>query len=118
VSDAIRSADLLVKTALSSPQTLEDLKEHPEQTLTALGAQVIRQLPLPTPPTTDSIWKVIVYSLAFVLILSSIVLGIGTFVLKPTTPAVNGDTILTLFTTVVGYLAGLLSPSPIGKSAS
>jgi hypothetical protein len=29
--------------------------------------------------------------------------------------ATRGDTILTVFTTVVGFLAGLLSPSPVTK---
>ena len=120
MNDQIRSADLLVKTALSSPQTIQELKTNTEDTLKKLGVQAVDQLPrleLPTPPANDRIWLLIVGAFALVMVGSAAVLGIGVFGEVPdaTKQITKSDTILTVFTTVVGFLAGLLAPSPVGK---
>ena len=120
MNDQIRSADLLVKTALSSPQTIQELKTNTEDTLKKLGIQAVDQLPrleLPTPPANDRIWLLIVGAFALVMVGSAAVLGIGVFsqVLDATKQITKSDTMLTVFTTVVGFLAGLLAPSPVGK---
>ena len=78
----IRSADLLVKSALASPQTMQDLKTQPEETLKRLGAQAVSDLPrvgAPTPKATDKIWLLIVGSFAVVMLGAAAVLGIGVF---------------------------------------
>ena len=116
----IRSADLLVKSALASPQTMADLKAQPEETLKRLGAQAVSDLPrvgTPTPKATDKIWLLIVGSFAVVMIGAAAVLGIGVFsqVIDSSKQITKSDTILTVFTTVVGFLAGLLAPSPMGS---
>ncbi len=116
----IRSADLLVKSALASPQTMADLKAQPEETLKRLGAQAVSDLPrvgAPTPKATDKIWLLIVGSFAVVMIGAAAVLGIGVFsqVIDSSKQITKSDTILTVFTTVVGFLAGLLAPSPMGS---
>jgi hypothetical protein len=65
----------------------------------------------------DRIWLIIVSAFAFVMIGSAMVLGIGVFigVSDAAKQLTKADTILTVFTTVVGFLAGLLSPSPLGN---
>ena len=116
MSDPIRSAELLVKNALSDPKTIQDLKDRTEETLKSLGEQAVAQLPKLAPPsaaTNDRLWMVIVSSLAGVLVVSCVVLGVGLF-----ENIVKAETILALFTTVVGYLAGLLSPSPLNSGKS
>jgi hypothetical protein len=123
MNEQIRSADLLVKNALSSPEILEALKTKPEETLKKLGAQTVQQLPYVLPPpnesTRNTIWLIVVGSFAFVMIGAAIVLGLGVFsdVKAGATQLTKTDTILTVFMTVVGFLAGLLSPSPIGKTS-
>lgn len=118
----IRSADLLVKTALASPETLDALKTNPEETLKKLGTETVQQLPrLLDPPnetTKNAIWLIVVISFAVVLVGAAVVLGIGVFSNAATGTAqlTKTDTILTVFMTVVGFLAGLLSPSPLTKS--
>jgi hypothetical protein len=74
-------------------------------------------LPLPSDPMKDRIWLIIVSAFAFVMIGSATVLGIGVFigVSDAAKQLTRADTILTVFTTVVGFLAGLLSPSPLGN---
>lgn len=120
MGDQIRSADLLVKTALADPQIINDLKTNPENTLKQLGTDVVQQLPrLPSPdtPTTNWIWLIVVTAFALVMVGAALVLGLGVFeqVAKDTAQITKSDTILTVFTTVVGFLAGLLSPSPLAK---
>ena len=118
--DQIRSADLLVKTALSSPQTMEDLKTDTAGTLKMLSAEAVQQLPRlvpPTSPTNDRIWLVVVASFALVMVGAVVVLGLGVFgtTQDAAKQITKSDTMLTVFTTVVGFLAGLLAPSPVAR---
>ena len=121
MTDQIRSADLLVKNAISNPQILADLKSNPVQALEKLGKDTIQMLPRaipdPTPMTTNVIWVIIVCSFATVMLYSTFMLGSGleTPLLNDTVYVTKGETILTLFTTVVAFLAGLLAPSPMKK---
>lgn len=126
----IRSAELLVKNALANPQTLQALqalqalralRENPQQTLERLKDETVEQLPraLPAPDsrTNNAIWPIVVISFALVMVGSAFVLGSGVRLKLEanTLYATKSDTILTVFTTVVAFLAGLLSPSPVKK---
>ena len=101
--DQIRSADLLVKTALSLPQTMDELKTDPAGTLKMLSAEAIQQLPRlvpPTPPTNDRIWLVVVASFALVMVKAVVVLRLGVFgtTQDATKQITKSDTMLTVFT--------------------
>jgi mannose/fructose/N-acetylgalactosamine-specific phosphotransferase system component IID len=106
---------------LSDPQTIESLKTKPEETLNALAKKVTDQLPtvLPEPGkrANDAIWLIIVCAFALVMVWSGYVLGstVTTKLEAGTAYVTKSETILTLFTTVVGFLAGLLVPSPVKK---
>lgn len=119
MGDQIRSADLLVKTALADPQIINDLKTNPENTLKQLSGEVVQQLPrlLPDTSTTNWIWLIVVSAFALVMISAVLVLGLGVFkpAIKDADYIAKSDTILTIFTTAVAFLAGLLSPSPVKK---
>jgi hypothetical protein len=114
----IRSADLLVKTALSDPKTVEALRANPEETLKALAVSATQNLPrveLPTARANDAIWIIIICAFALVMLGSAYVLGstVTSELKTGATYVTKGETILTVFTTVVAFLAGLLSPSPL-----
>ena len=118
MNEQIRSADLLVTTALADQQILNDLKSNPEDTLKKLSADVVRKLPHlqpPDPATTNWIWIIVVIAFALVMVYSAWILGSGVSQNVANTPVTKSDTILTVFMTVVGFLAGLLSPSPLAK---
>jgi hypothetical protein len=80
-------------------------------------AQLPYTLPPPEQPILNAIWLVVVCSFALVLLYAAYKIGAGVSVKleKEALYATRGDTILTVFTTVVGFLAGLLSPSPVTK---
>jgi hypothetical protein len=113
----IRSADLLVSRALASPEIMQALKTKPEETLKNLGKEAVLLLPPPDKETNNTIWLIVVIAFALVMVGSAYVLGAGvTSKLDANAVyAAKSDTILTVFTTVVAFLAGLLSPSPIKK---
>lgn len=119
MADQIRSADLLVRTALASPETLERLKQRPEETLRALAKDATevlpRSLPNPSAGITSVIWLMIVAAFVAVMLFSAFTLGsnVATKLDPEATYVTNAETTLTLFTTVVAFLAGLLSPSPV-----
>ena len=121
MSDQIRSADLLVKTALSDQKTMDALREHPEETLKELAREATGGLPRvllePDKPTNNLLWLLIVGAFALVMLWSAYILGSSVTIKLEAgaTYVTKGETILTLFTTVVAFLAGLLSPSPIKK---
>jgi hypothetical protein len=120
MTDQIRSADLLVTKALADPETMEELKTKPKETLLKLSNEVVHQLPArpldpPDAQTNREIWRVIVWAFAIVLVGAAAVLGVGVFVPKGDKVTTDSGTMLTVFTTVVGFLAGLLSPSPLAS---
>jgi hypothetical protein len=88
------------------------------------GAQqdVMQQarVPMPGQQTADRIWSIIVTGFIVVLIgafLSLALVHTGTmnFLYNAT---ISGDVLLTVFTTAAGFLAGLLSPSPLRGGSS
>lgn len=124
MADQIRSADLVLKNALASPQIMSDLKTNTEQTLKTLVKDTVEMLPRamgdPNPLTTNAIWIIVVCSFSVVMLYSAYVLGSGvaTALVKEGIYVTRGETVLTLFTTVVAFLAGLLAPSPLKKQQS
>ena len=121
MTEQIRSADLLVKTALASPEIIDALKNNPEETLKNLGKEATQSLPRvlpdPDPTTNNAIWLIVVISFALVMLWAAYILGsgVGTKLELNATYVTKGETMLTVFTTVVAFLAGLLSPSPVKK---
>jgi hypothetical protein len=120
MNEQIRSADLLVTTALSRPEAIQGLQTNTEKTLKELSSEVVNQLPRIQPPdtkTSNAIWLIIVISFVLVMVGAVYVLGAGvTSKLEANVSYVTkSDTILTVFTTSVAFLAGLLSPSPVKK---
>ena len=70
----------------------------------------------PTPRVRDKLWLIVVAGFAFVLTGSFITLAVGVFV--PAAGKVTPELVLTMFTSVVGFLAGLFVPSPINNNNS
>jgi hypothetical protein len=116
----MRSSTALVNQVLSNQDTLEKLKEDPEGTLRKVEAEVNQQLTLPDRKVTNFIWAIIVLAFSMTLVYSVWVLGNGVTaeLKKEVLYATRSDTMLTIVTTVVGFLAGLLAPSPVGKRGS
>ena len=65
----------------------------------------------PGAKTRDTLWFIVIGAFAVVVVGSFVVLAVGVF-LKPAEGGVNGELILAMFTSVVGFLAGLFTPSP------
>lgn len=69
---------------------------------------------LPDQSTSNFVWRVIVCTFALGLVVAVLVVGsIALGLFKGTTDI---QTMLTVFTTTAGFLAGLLSPSPVSPS--
>ncbi len=78
----------------------------------AAKSEVAREsgaVPPPGQRAANAIWMIIVITFALVLIGSAASLFFGVLVSSKTTEL---QILLTIFTAVVGFLAGLLSPSP------
>ncbi len=76
------------------------------------------QLPLPGLEASEKLWRTIVTSFSIVLVgafLALALIATGTVAyLYNSEP--TGDVMLTVFTTAAGFLAGLLTPSPVTTS--
>lgn len=115
----MRSATVLMQKALSEPETLKALSADPEKTLKDLERQVVASLPLPNDEVVGRLWLIIVSTFSLVLIGTTGVLGAGVFFPKGSGEfVVPGQVMLTVFSTVVGFLAGLLAPSPMGRQSA
>jgi len=76
----------------------------------ALGLRVGK----PSQRTSNAVWLIVVSSFALVMIGAASVLGTSVFS-APSTGGTKPDIILTVFTTVTAFLAGLFAPSPVAK---
>jgi len=76
-----------------------------------------RRLPEPSSKANNAIWIIITLAFAATMIYATWVLGRGVSIalVDGAEYATQSGTMLTVFTTVVGFLAGLLSPSPLSK---
>lgn len=69
----------------------------------------------PSDVVRDQLWLIVIVAFAIVLVGSFFTLAISVFV-APSAGGTSGQVILTLFTTVVGFLAGLFTPSPVSTT--
>src|SRR5688572_15000360 len=68
----------------------------------------------PGEQTRDRLWGVVVWSFSIVLVVSFLALAVAMFV-KVDEPMAKPELILSMFTSVVGFLSGLFVPSPVAK---
>ena len=67
----------------------------------------------PSDKIRDVLWIIVIAAFAVVLVGSFSTLAWGVF--HATTGSVKPELILTMFTSVIGFLAGLFTPSPVGN---
>lgn len=74
----------------------------------------ISNLSQPTQQVNDKIWLIVIISFSFVMVVAAIVLSYS--VIKNLGPNVDRGIILAIFTSMVGFLSGLFSPSPVNRN--
>jgi len=77
----------------------------------------IRGLPPPTGATRNWIWTIVVAAFALVLVGTFVTIAIAMFTMqaKDTINMAKPELVLSMFTSVVGFLAGLFVPSPVAN---
>ncbi len=90
-------------------RAIQDLPKSEQESLAAT-------MPLPGDGTRDHLWKVVVQAFAIVLVGSFFTLALGVFL--PQKGIVEPAIVLSMFTSVVGFLAGLFVPSPATRNAA
>ncbi len=112
--EQIRSAELLVREAISSPEIIAELKSDPEGALKKLEQQVVGKLPRAL-EQDKWIYRIVVGSLSLVVLV--VVIGVIFLAVKHTTGTLDIPDVLTaLGSAAIGALAGLLAPSPGGRA--
>ncbi|GMV51985.1 hypothetical protein FBQ96_00945 [Nitrospirales bacterium NOB] len=118
--DALKDALVGAASNLPEKEKKEAVKETARQLSRAqqvsIGGEIQQGgvLAGPGEKTRDSLWLVVVSAFAFVLVGSFISIATAMFVAVPQ-GAVKPELVLTMFTSVVGFLAGLFVPSPAGN---
>lgn len=90
-------------------RTTEDKKEIAENVAAAANG-----IGGPNSATRDKLWTIVISAFSIVLVGGFIALAIGVFA-PIQEKGVKPELILTTFTSVVGFLAGLFTPSPVAK---
>jgi hypothetical protein len=91
--------DLVAAAAGASDQEKQQLKQ-------ALGWNQ------PSTATRNKLWSVIVWGAVIVLVGVFLVVGVGVY---QKIESVKADWLLTMFTGILGFLTGLLVPSPVAS---
>ena len=71
----------------------------------------------PGQKASDSLWLIVVFSFAIVLVGAFLSLAIGVLVFKKSAADAELQILLTVFTSAVAFLAGLLTPGPAHSSS-
>jgi hypothetical protein len=87
-------------------------REQKEEFQRALGIQISD----PDQPTSNTVWLIIVRAFVIVMVGAVLIMAISLFV-APVSSGTKPETILTVFTTVTAFLAGLFAPSPVAQKA-
>lgn len=107
LTKSVAAADKPAVAKAAVAQLTDDQKR--ELARSVLGA--------PSPKTRDSLWLIVIWTLVVVMLLSVLVLAINVFRDKDPLhePRVSPEVMLSLFTSVFGFLVGLFVPSPGGS---
>ena len=103
---------LALPEANRTAAVVASVKNLPADQLATLQ-KALANIPDPDQPTGNVLWKIVIWAFAIVMVGTALVLGLSVFFPGP--GATKPDTILTVFTTVTAFFAGLLAPSPVGK---
>lgn len=112
--DQIRSAELLVKTALASKDILDNMKKDPEDALKKLEIQVVKELPR-VMESDKWIYRIVVASLSSVVLAT--VGGTIALTLNKIPVAEVPDLLTAIGSAAIGALAGILAPSPGSRNS-
>jgi uncharacterized membrane protein YbhN (UPF0104 family) len=109
---------------------LEAFKQLPDEEKNAVAKETVSQLPkpqqdelardirgLPAPEahTRNWLWVIVVCAFSVVLVGSAFTIALGMFIAPAETAPAKPELVLTMFTSVVGFLAGLFVPTPGGN---
>jgi hypothetical protein len=109
-----------IETTAEALQSFLENKNEEEKTKaiktinSAVEAAGVTAVGKPSMKMRDKLWLIVVIAFAIVLIGSFATLAFGVFVNAQ--GKVTPELILTMFTSVVGFLAGLFVPSPLQNS--
>jgi len=108
-----------LSSAELAPAMVEAIQGRPEAEKKAIAEQVSAAAQSvvgePSQKTRNRLWMIVVSAFAIVLVGSFVALAVGVFV-PIQEKGVKPELILTTFTSVVGFLAGLFTPSPVARS--
>jgi uncharacterized membrane protein YozB (DUF420 family) len=110
-------------------QTMNNLSPESKQAVIAASLQqmapkdkqaTIDQAGIRSPgqKASDTLWLIVVLSFAIVLVGAFLCLAIGVLVFKKSAADAELQILLTVFTSAVAFLAGLLTPGPAHSSSS
>ncbi len=91
---------------------VEGLNQLTSKDKQAVVEQASAGLRPPDGKTSDTLWLIIIFSFAFVLVGTFLSLAIGVLVLGKSAANAELQILLTMFTGVGAFLAGLLTPGP------
>ncbi len=91
---------------------VEGLNQLTSKDKQAVVEQATAGLRPPDGKTSDTLWLIIIFSFAIVLVGTFVSLAIGVLVLGKSSANADLQILLTMFTGVVAFLAGLLTPGP------
>jgi hypothetical protein len=92
---------------ISTPKTLNVNEQMPEVD----QREIAEHIPVPGQKTSDTLWLIVIITLALILLGSFLTLAVSVFVSLPTSD--GRQIIVTIFTTITSFLAGLFVTSPL-----
>jgi hypothetical protein len=114
--ELLKALSVQSATGLSDEKRIAVVKETAGQLTPTQQKQVLQGLGIIPPPSNPNLlWVIVVLAFAFVLVGSFATIALAMFKAPANGALAKPELVLTMFTSVVGFLAGLFVPSPAGK---
>lgn len=109
------SRDLATKSHAEQLSAIrESVQALPDDQKKAFADALGASIPPPDQTTSNKVWLIIIWAFVSVMVGAVVTLCVSVFI-APVKDATKPDTILTVFTTVTAFLAGLFAPSPVSS---
>lgn len=109
--------ELALKTpAERLSETRKVVESMQEDQKREFAVALAKSIPPPDQTISNTIWLIIIWAFVTVMVIAAVTLCVSVFC-APVKDATKPEIILTVFTTVTAFLAGLFAPSPVASNA-
>ncbi|MBL8868689.1 MAG: hypothetical protein JNK90_02795 [Planctomycetaceae bacterium] len=93
-------------------ELIDKFNTLPKEKQQAVARDLTGNVPPPDQKTSNNVWIIVIWAFVIIMVGAALVLCLSVF-FPPAKDGTKPEMILTVFTTITAFLAGLFAPSPV-----